>query len=476
MLRLVTFAPTFAGWQRAARRALQAEWPPEEILWQELGSDQPLLDLAGEMEAAEPPPEARVKVPKQFIDLATRVACHRDPERWAFLYRVLWRLTHGEHQLLAITVDPDVHRLAQMDKAIRHDVHKMRAFVRFRAVAHEGATWYVAWFEPEHHIVELNGHFFVDRFAGMCWSILTPDRCAHWDGKQLSFTAGVPKAEAPTEDATKPLWIRYYSHIFNPARVKTHAMQAEMPKKYWKNLPEATVIPALLREAPSRVNSMMAKSRAKPPPEDRYPAEFHPAPVPATKSLSAVREAAQKCTACPLYRHATQTVFGEGAAHARLVFVGEQPGDSEDLAGKPFIGPAGQFLDRALEEAGIDRRHAYVTNAVKHFKWEPMGKRRLHKKPSPREVAACRPWLVAEMGLIKPEVLVCLGSTAAQSVLGPQVRVLRDRGKFVQSDFCPQTFVTVHPSSLLRAPDEETRARDYAHFVADLKQVARRLS
>ena len=483
MLRQVTFAPTFTGWQRAARRALQSEWPPEEILWQELGADQPLLDLGSEMEEAESlsvepaAKEVPIKVPKEFMQMATRVACHRDPERWAFLYRVLWRLTHGEHPLLAITVDPDVHRLAQMDKAIRHDVHKMRAFVRFRTVQHEGATWYVAWFEPEHYIVKLNAPFFVDRFAGMSWSILTPDRCAHWDGRQLSFTAGVPKAEAPTEDAMEPLWIRYYSKIFNPARVKTHAMQAEMPKKYWKNLPEAAVIPALLREAPTRVNSMMAKSRAKQPKKstDNAP-EYPPAPVPATRSLSALREAAQKCTACPLYQHATQTVFGEGAAHAKLVLLGEQPGDSEDLAGKPFIGPAGQLLDRALEEAGVDRRQAYVTNAVKHFKWEPMGKRRLHKTPSPREVAACRPWLVAEMGLIKPQVLVCLGSTAAQTVLGPQVRVLRDRGQFVASDFCAQTFVTVHPSSLLRAPDEETRAQNYAQFVADLKLVAKKLS
>ncbi len=467
MLQQITFAPAFAAWQTAARRALQAQWEPQEILWQELCAQQPSLGIAEEV-VVPPPATARpVKVPKDFLEVARRASCHADPERWALLYRVLWRITHGERHLMELIVDPDIHRLMRMDKAVRLAVHKMRAFVRFRAVQHEGATWYVAWFEPEHHIVESNAPFFVDRFASMRWSILTPERCVHWDGKNLTFTDGVSRSEAPTEDATEALWIRYYSHIFNPARVKIHAMQAEMPRKYWKNLPEAAVIPALLNRAPSRVDSMMARSRANHPGSGEFAAALPP-----TGDLSTVAEAAKGCVACPLYRQATQTVFGEGSATARLVFIGEQPGDSEDMAGRPFIGPAGQLLDRALQEAGIDRQTTYVTNSVKHFKWEPSGKRRLHKKPSSREVAACRPWLEAEMRIIAPKVVVCLGSTAAQTVFGPQARVLRDRGEFKPSEFCDLTFITVHPSSLLRAPDEETRARDYTHFVADLRLVA----
>jgi DNA polymerase len=275
-MQQITFAPTFGGWQRSARRALQDDRPPEEILWQELGADQPLLDLGAELEPAATK-VSRAKVPKSFVELAARVACHSDSHRWGLLYRVLWRLTHGERRLMDLVVDPDIHQLRHMEKAIRHDMHKMRAFVRFRAVAHDGATRYAAWFEPAHHIVELNAPFFVDRFASMCWSILTPDRCAHWDGTSLSFTGGVARSEAPTEDATEALWLKYYSHIFNPARVKTHAMQAEMPKKYWKNLPEAAVIPALLREAPGRVNSMMARSRAK---KGAALEDDPPAPVP----------------------------------------------------------------------------------------------------------------------------------------------------------------------------------------------------
>jgi DNA polymerase len=262
MLHQVTFAPTFSGWQRAARRALQAQWPPGEILWQESSAAQPFLDLAGELEPG-PSPAARVKVPKDFIATAKRVACHRDPLRWGLLYRVLWRLTHAENHLLQIVVDADVQKLNQMDKAVRHDLHKMRAFVRFREVQVEGLQWYVAWFEPDHHIVEINAPFFMERFASMNWSILTPDICAHWDQQTLRCTEGVTRADAPTEDATEALWLRYYASIFNPSRVKVHAMQAEMPKKYWKNLPEAAVIPSLLNEAPKRMNAMIAKSQQK---------------------------------------------------------------------------------------------------------------------------------------------------------------------------------------------------------------------
>ncbi|MEY2559175.1 MAG: uracil-DNA glycosylase [Verrucomicrobiota bacterium] len=197
--------------------------------------------------------------------------------------------------------------------------------------------------------------------------------------------------------------------------------------------------------------------------------DWKPAPVPATSSLSTVAKAARGCTACHLYQHATQTVFGEGPKNARLMLLGEQPGDQEDLAGKPFVGPAGKLLDRALEEAGIDREEVYVTNTVKHFKWEPRGKRRIHKKPNSREIAACRPWLETELRLVRPKLLVCLGATAAQSLFGPAFRVTRDRCKILQSELAPKVLATVHPSSLLRQPDEESRQREYAHFVADLR-------
>jgi len=194
--------------------------------------------------------------------------------------------------------------------------------------------------------------------------------------------------------------------------------------------------------------------------------------VPNEPELDALKDAAAECTACPLYANATQTVFGEGPEHARIMFVGEQPGDSEDLAGHPFVGGAGKLLDRCLKAAGIDRRRAYVTNAVKHFKWVPRGTRRIHSKPNAMEIAACFPWLEAEIAAVKPHVLVALGATAAQALFGKSFRVTRERGKLIPSRWAPHAVATVHPSSLLRAPDEETRRRETERFIADLRTIA----
>ena len=345
----VTFVPTFTGWQRAARRALARGLAPERVAWEELGSDQPSLGMFDESVDDAGIDVSAFRVPRAFVLLAESVACHREAPRWGLLYRVLWRLTHGEPRLLDIVVDPDVDALGRMEKAVRREVHKMRAFVRFRSVAHEGEEWHVAWFEPEHHVVERNAPFFRDRFAGMHWSILTPDRCVHWDGQHLSFTAGVPRSEAPDADAMEGLWRTYYGNIFNPARVKTRAMQKEMPKRYWKNLPETAIIPALLERAPVRVEQMIAASDAR----IVQPDEWDIARPPADADWEALHSAALGCRACPLWRDATQTVFGEGPRPAELMLLGEQPGDQEDREGHAFVGPAGKLLDAALAEAGI---------------------------------------------------------------------------------------------------------------------------
>jgi len=207
-----------------------------------------------------------------------------------------------------------------------------------------------------------------------------------------------------------------------------------------------------------------------------------PSPLPATSaekffpeqlSLPSLKAAAADCKACDLWEKGTQTVFGEGRSRATFLFVGEQPGNEEDLTGKPFVGPAGRLFDDALEEAGIDRKQTYVTNVVKHFKWEPRGKRRIHKKPNAIEIKACRPWLEAEIVLVKPKVIVALGSTAAQALLGPKFRVTKQRGEFLESTLALYIMATLHPSSILRAPDDETRHLEYRRFVDDLKKLAR---
>jgi DNA polymerase len=197
--------------------------------------------------------------------------------------------------------------------------------------------------------------------------------------------------------------------------------------------------------------------------------------IPDRPTLTNVREAARDCQACDLYKRGTQTVFGEGGRRSALMLVGEQPGDVEDITGHPFVGPAGKLLDRALEDAGIDRAGVYVTNVVKHFKWEPRGKRRIHKKPSASEISACRPWLDTEIQLVKPRAIVCLGATAAQALLGRQFKVSTERGQFIPSALAPLVMATVHPSSLLRAPDDETRRRETKRFIDELRKVARAL-
>ena len=218
----------------------------------------------------------------------------------------------------------------------------------------------------------------------------------------------------------------------------------------------------------------MAEQR-KTRPRDPRPGEPVSELIPDRPTLGGLREAAAGCKACDLYKRGTQTVFGEGPRKAEVMFVGEQPGDAEDLAGRPFVGPAGRLLDRALEEAGIDRSIVYVTNVVKHFKWEPRGKRRIHSKPNAAEIRACRPWLETEIALVKPRVVVCLGATAAQALLGNAFKVSRQRGEFVPSSLAPLVTATVHPSSILRAPDDETRREEMSRFVRDLRAVAEKI-
>ncbi|MBR1247688.1 UdgX family uracil-DNA binding protein [Bradyrhizobium sp. AUGA SZCCT0169] len=457
----------FDGWRKAARTLVLNEVSPADVTWRVQG------DAPGLFESTTPlpdPPNATFNVPAKFVELAKVAILHRHSERFAILYRLLWRL-RGNHDLLVVATDPDVARVSAMAKAVHRDEHKMHAFVRFREIGREQKSHFVAWFEPEHHIVELAAPFFARRFADMPWSILTPDVCGHWDGHAVSITPGVAKAEAPTEDRLEETWRRYYASIFNPARLKVKAMQAEMPKRYWRNLPEASLIKPLIANAERTASAMIAQAASEPhksqkrqePPMKRKQA---------ADDIETLREEAADCRACPLWKDATQTVFGEGPQAAQVMLVGEQPGDKEDLAGKPFVGPAGQMLDRALDEAGIDRAKVYVTNAVKHFKFVPRGKIRLHQKPNTPEIKACRQWYERERAAIKPALVVAMGATAAQSVFGKITPINKSRGRLIDLEDGTTALVTVHPSYLLRLPDADAKAREYQRFVADLKIAA----
>lgn len=252
----------------------------------------------------------------------------------------------------------------------------------------------------------------------------------------------------------------------SPPRSRQKAVAAP-PSTDLGNTPRAT-----RKRAQAATANVTLAIPARPPARVATPNSAAPL-VPARASLSRLRSAAAGCKACDLWARGTQTVFGAGPRRARVMLVGEQPGNDEDLSGAPFVGPAGKLLDRALAEAGIDRRQVYVTNVVKHFKWEQRGKRRIHEKPNAAEITACRPWLDAEIAAVRPEVIVCLGATAAQALLGKQFRVSRQRGEIMRSEHGPTYMATVHPSSILRAPDEEARHREMALFVGDLATLAR---
>lgn len=462
----------FEGWREQARALAQRWVLPEDIAWHVAGEGS---DLFAAMPRRDREDLRTVSAPRAFPELAEDVVCHSDPERFALLYRLLWRL-QAERDLLKVATDPDVHRAEAMARAVRRDIHKMTAFVRFREVVDdEGRAAYIAWFEPEHHIVERAASFFVERFTAMHWAILTPRRSLHWDGEALHLAAGASRMEAPGDDAVEAYWRTYYASIFNPARLKVKAMKAEMPVKYWRNLPEAGLISSLIADADRRTQEMVRQTPTLPPERhERMARRAAGSPAETIEeigSLAETRAAAADCQRCGLYRCATQTVFGEGREDAPVVFVGEQPGDQEDLAGKPFVGPAGRLFDRALAEAGLERSRAYVTNAVKHFKFEQRGKRRIHQKPNAGEVRACRFWLEQELGFVRPRLVVALGATALQALTGKAGSLAAARDRELRLEDGTALLATVHPSFLLRVPDEETKERELKRFIADLRRI-----
>ena len=351
----------------------------------------------------------------------------------------------------------------------------------------------MAWFEPAHHVLEAVAPFFVRRFAGMRFSILTPRRSLRWCGQALHWAPGCTREQAPPPDAGEALWLAYYAHIFNPARLKLAAMENEMPRRYWRNLPEAALIAPLAAAAATRSLQMQQRAgtvalRRIPPAARAADAPGHAAreaAVPALTQLPAAvaeREAllrerralAAHCRACPLGERATQTVHGSGPVGARLMFVGEQPGDQEDLRGEPFIGPAGQLLASALQALGVQRDSVYLTNAVKHFKYELhgtlRGKRRLHKTAAQQEALACLHWLEEEIALVQPQAIVALGRTAATALLARDVAVGEDRGRWFAHRSGTPVLVTLHPAALLRLPESE-RAAAFEAWLQELAQA-----
>jgi DNA polymerase len=460
-------ATDFAGFRSACRTLWSKQVAPDHVVWTcdddaetdlFAGARGDAAGLVADAAAAAPP----VHVPPAFLPLAESAILHREPDRFALLYRLLWRL-QVEASLRSDPLDADWLRADEMAQAVRADLHRMKASVRFRSIAEpdgEGAIalpLHLAWFEPEHHVVEASAPFFARRFSAMRWAILTPERCVRWDGVALAFGPGLRREQVPGTDAGEEAWLACYRIIFDPARLELAALS-----------PQGAV----------DERSMTMIGRGPTDPKSRPATEPQPTPdheaAPggeAPRTLAALNAALQRCRECPIGEHATQAVGGEGGRRARLMFVGEQPGDQEDLQGRPFVGPAGQLLARALDELGIPRDQVYITNAVKHFKFELRGRRRIHKTPAQQEVAACLHWLETEIALVDPGALVALGATAARQLMGTTISVLRERGRWLGRSDGRRVLIMLHPSALLRLEPED-KAAAYAAWLEDLRHAA----
>lgn len=445
---------SFEEWRKRARALLIAGVKPELAVT--------AIAAANHSEPPSIAPPRQLNVSAKLLRLLENISCHRTAGRYELMYRIAWRTLFENPKLLEDAADSDVRNAMLMDSAIRRDVHKMHAFVRFREVVDQHSeTQYFAWFEPEHEILRCGSMFFVKRFPNMLWTIATPDGAAVWDKTALSFVDS-PAADArPVSDGHEELWRTYYRSICNVARINPSAMQREMPQKYWKNLPEAAEIGILIRDGLSDFAGRHKESQ-------ELSNTMSKAVQQALANLPAQGDGPQNCRACDLWRKATQAVTGDGAKNARVMLVGEQPGDEEDLRGRPFVGPAGRVLEQAMAEAGLSRSDVYITNAVKHFKWEPRGKRRLHKRPGLHEINACNMWLQKEISEIKPDVIVALGATALRALAGSALSIDAARQQQMTHASGALVMATYHPSAILRADAE--RARELgAKLVADLK-------
>ena len=467
---------SFPEWREAARELLMHDVAPELVTWNESASLEadlfsgapdapPASDHAsGDAPANAAPVKQAPYIPRAFMDMLQSAACCRVPDRWAFLYRVIWRWQRGEHDVQS-PADSDGARLHGMVKAVRREEHDMHAYIRFRErPVDAGPPRFAAWFEPRHDVLPQVAEHFRNRMGNVTWMIGTPEASVMWDGATLHHTGPLMSSAADLIDTGEALWLTYYRSIFNPARVNAQLMQSHIPSRFWKNLPEGAIVPAMVSNAElgarstGQAQAVGRKSGFTIPiaPADAQPERQQPSKL-------------DECRRCELWQYATQAVPGEGPKTAQIMLVGEQPGDQEDLAGQAFVGPAGKLLDRVFEAADVDRRAIYLTNAVKHFKWEPRGKRRLHKTPAQREVEACSYWLEKELATVQPTVIVALGATALKAVLGNgNAKLAESLGKAIQHE--GRWVVTVyHPSYILRVPDEEAKRQAFNVMVEGLK-------
>lgn len=474
---------SFGQWRDAARDLLAHRVEPHAVQWVSSKHDGDLFSnpvacaddeedaVAGEQAATPDGADSRVRVSRELMEMLQAAACCRVPNRWAFLYLVLWRWQQGEKDVMS-AADEDGSKLHSMVKAVRREEHDMHAYIRFRERREDaGPPRFVAWFEPGHDVLPQVARHFASRMGRVTWMIATPDASVMWDGASLHTTGPLMRGPEEIDDAGEALWLTYYRSIFNPARLNADLLHSHIPSRFWKNLPEGSIVPEMVSQAAAGARKV---------------GQMHSVGQRAGTAIPISADKAQpqrdapttldQCRRCDLWKNATQAVGGSGPKRARIMLVGEQPGDQEDLAGEAFVGPAGKLLDRALADAELDRHKVYLTNAVKHFKWEPRGKRRLHKTPAQREVEACSYWLDRELLEVGPDVIVAMGSTALKAVTGDAHATLKDAmaGPFMHEG---RWIVAIyHPSYVLRVPGEDAKAQAFATMVAGFRHAVALLS
>ena len=461
MNQVVRLAQSFGEWRAAARELIALGVAPVHIAWQSQPGDGDLFSSTPDATDTSAPP---LRLPRALVELLESAACFNVADRWAFLYQVLWRWQQGQHDVIS-PADADGARLHGMAKAVRREEHDMHAYVRFREREEaQGAPRFVAWFEPVHDVLPQVARHFARRMGSISWMIATPTATMLWDGITLHAGPALMRGPADIDDAGEALWLTYYRSIFNPARLNADLLRSHIPSRFWKNLPEGAIVPAMVSSAANGERRTGQTATVG----QRSGATMIPISAERAQPVREASTTLDQCRRCELWKSATQAVPGAGPAQAPIMLVGEQPGDQEDLAGLPFVGPAGAVLERAMLEAGVARDSIYLTNAVKHFKWEPRGKRRLHKTPAQREIAACHDWLEQELHNVQPQVIVALGSTALKSILQDGAATMTPLiGTPVQHD--GRWVVTVyHPSYVLRAPDEESKRQAYRVIVEGL--------
>lgn len=464
MNAVVRLAQSFDEWRAAARELIARKVPPADVAWHAQTDGGDLFSTAPEATDASAP---MLRLPRQLVELLQAAACFNVHDRWAFLYQVLWRWQLGQHDVIS-PADADGARLHAMAKAVRREEHDMHAYVRFRERAEsDGAPRFVAWFEPTHEVLPQVARHFARRMGSTSWMIATPAASMLWDGTTLHAGPALLRGAADIDDAGEALWLTYYRSIFNPARVNADLLHSHIPARFWKNLPEGAIVPAMVSGAANGERRTGQTASVG----QRGGAAMIPITAERAQPARELPTTLDQCRRCELWKSATQAVPGTGPEQARIMLVGEQPGDLEDLAGLPFVGPAGALLEQAMQEAGMARDSIYLTNAVKHFKWEPRGKRRLHKTPAQREILACHGWLDEEIRRVQPQVIVALGGTALKSLLQDGAASMTPLlGTPIEHE--GRWLVTVyHPSYVLRAPDAASRRQAYKVIVDGLRRA-----